>query len=279
MSASPPVFVVGCPRSGTTVLQSCLAAHPRVHTFPESRLLRSVEAAHPLARALGLASPGGHARLAAIYPGLGFDPARCRPRRTVRGYVLDFAAEAAAAAARAGRDVWLEKTPDHLHGIDRLARWLPGARFVHILRGGVDNVCALVDITRRHRSWGPVPWTPAEALARWTRDAAISLACAGRPGHLVLRHADLVERPEAVLRAADRFLGLDFDPRQITGVEPERLAIPLESWKQTVAAGVVRPDTDKYRDLLTPDERAEVERGVAALQARVDALPVPGDSD
>jgi Sulfotransferase family len=275
MSAVPPVFVVGCPRSGTTVLQSCLAAHPRIHTFPESRLLRSVEAAHPLARRLGLASPGGHARLSAIYPELGFDPARCRPRRTVRGYVLDFAAEATAAAARAGRDTWLEKTPDHLHGVALLARWLPGARFVHILRRGVDNVCALVDITRRHRSWGPVPWTPAEALARWTRDAAVSLACAGRPGHLVLRHIDLVERSEAVIRAADRFLGLDFHPAQLAGLGPERVATEHEPWKQTLGAGVVRPNAEKYKDLLTPSEQAEVERGALSLQARVDALPAP----
>src|SRR5271167_4804558 len=39
------LFVVGCPRSGTTLLQSLLAAHPSVHSFPETavfgRLLKT----------------------------------------------------------------------------------------------------------------------------------------------------------------------------------------------------------------------------------------------
>ena len=30
------IFIVGCPRSGTTLLQSLLAAHPQIHSFPET---------------------------------------------------------------------------------------------------------------------------------------------------------------------------------------------------------------------------------------------------
>jgi hypothetical protein len=33
------LFLVGCPRSGTTLLQSLLAAHPQIASFPESHFL------------------------------------------------------------------------------------------------------------------------------------------------------------------------------------------------------------------------------------------------
>ncbi|NJL67494.1 MAG: sulfotransferase [Microcoleus sp. SM1_3_4] len=31
------IFLVGCPRSGTTILQSLLASHPEIISFPESK--------------------------------------------------------------------------------------------------------------------------------------------------------------------------------------------------------------------------------------------------
>ena len=39
MPAERPVFVVGCPRSGTTMLQLMLHSHPRIAVPPETRFL------------------------------------------------------------------------------------------------------------------------------------------------------------------------------------------------------------------------------------------------
>src|ERR1044072_7979804 len=39
MLSDRPIFVVGCPRSGTTMLQLMLHAHPRIALPPESRFL------------------------------------------------------------------------------------------------------------------------------------------------------------------------------------------------------------------------------------------------
>ncbi|HEY9694672.1 MAG TPA: sulfotransferase [Oculatellaceae cyanobacterium] len=36
------LFLVGCPRSGTTLLQSLLVAHPEILSFPESHFFRSL---------------------------------------------------------------------------------------------------------------------------------------------------------------------------------------------------------------------------------------------
>ena len=39
MSSTRPIFVVGCPRSGTTMLQLMLHAHRRIAVPPETRFL------------------------------------------------------------------------------------------------------------------------------------------------------------------------------------------------------------------------------------------------
>jgi len=56
------IFLVGCPRSGTTLLQSMLARHDRVFTFPESHLFARSVPSGGLFRMAGLA--GRHARCA-----------------------------------------------------------------------------------------------------------------------------------------------------------------------------------------------------------------------
>ena len=269
------LFLVGCPRSGTTILQSCLGAHPRMFTFQESRLMRTTGGRRAVAARLGVASRVAHAQMSAIYAELGLDAADCRPHFFQAGYVRDFAAAVDRACLAAGRDAWLEKTPDHLHHVGRLSRLIPGVRFVHILRGGFDNVCSLVDVTRKHRNWSTRPLTPPEAFERWAADVETSLACAGRPNHLLVRHADLVASTESVLRAVDRFAGLDFHPAQLAGMELGRIASDAEPWKKGVSGGVSLPDPTRYRDLLAEDERAWLLARVAPLQARIDALSFP----
>ena len=36
------VFIVGCPRSGTTLVQALLARYPGLHSFPETRFFEAL---------------------------------------------------------------------------------------------------------------------------------------------------------------------------------------------------------------------------------------------
>ena len=270
---SPRLFIVGCARSGTTILQSCVGAHPGLFTFPESRLMRTTRGRRPMAARLGLASRVAQPLLRKIYEELGLNPAECLHHVFQAGYVRDFVRAVDRACLAAGKGGWLEKTPDHVRDTDRLTRWVPGAKFIHILRGGYDNVCSLLDVSRRHASWSTRPVTLEECIARWSGDVEASLACLGRPGHCLVRHSDLVENPAAVIRTVDRFAGLDFHPEQLAGLALEQIASVTEPWKKGVSGGVSRPDPDKYHDLLSRAERDHLMGAVASLQARIDALP------
>ncbi|MCF8469696.1 MAG: sulfotransferase [Parvibaculum sp.] len=66
--AAPPVFLVGFPRSGTTLLDQILDAHPNVEVFEERPLLRAVRNAAPgYPKSLATMAPGEQARLRTIY--------------------------------------------------------------------------------------------------------------------------------------------------------------------------------------------------------------------
>ncbi|MDP5181620.1 sulfotransferase [Blastococcus sp. BMG 814] len=127
------IFVVGCPRSGTTLLQSFLAAHPQVHSFPETHFFHRLQAPRGGRRAAGLAATGAAGRLDEAAGRLGA-PRRRPVLPTVRRSGAAFVAMADAAARRNGADTWVEKTPANLYVLDLIERVVPGAQVVHIVR-------------------------------------------------------------------------------------------------------------------------------------------------
>lgn len=100
---SPPIFVVGCGHSGTSVLLKILNMHPHIHAIPfESRVfLKSV----------------WKIRMARFF-----------------WYKNTIAA---------GKLRWAEKTPAHVHAISRILEIYPGARILLIIRDGRDVALSL----------------------------------------------------------------------------------------------------------------------------------------
>lgn len=201
------VFVVGCPRSGTTLLQAVLAAHPGIATVPETHFASKIRG-----RWAGLSTPFVWPRAARIqlqahrrtteWTGTSVVPWSFRPGP----YHRAFAAAVTAFTARKGATVWLEKSPIHLRYIDELARHHPEARFVHIVRDGRAVTASLVDLAlsepegwlrQLDRSWttdyGSVPKTAIidAAASRWNADVAISRRYLADPRHTIIQYDDL----------------------------------------------------------------------------------------
>ncbi|MCA1645027.1 MAG: sulfotransferase [Chloroflexi bacterium] len=152
-SGSNLLFVVGCPRSGTTWVQRLLASHPRIRTGQESDVfdqyigpqLRAWE--HELDPA---ASGRGGVGLGCYFEDSEF-------RRLLKGYLLELL-EPMAGGLQPG-ELFLEKTPGHVLFVPEIRALLPAARFVHVLRDARDTVASLLGASR---SWGRA-WAPRQA--------------------------------------------------------------------------------------------------------------------
>ena len=278
-SRTPPtvaarVFLVGCPRSGTTLLQSLLCAHPQVFSVPETHLYSKIPSQSRVLRRLGFARRDAPARFSALLASLGL------PRVTVqspfvRDYLRGLAAALDAATLEAGKTVWLEKTPRHLLFVGSIARALPGAKFVHLVRRGPDVVASLYEVTRDY----PEVWGGARSLEacteRWLRDTRLSRRFEGAAGHFTARYEALTADPEGYLRELFAFIGVPSGDAVLAEVlsSYRHAADDVtggEGWKEGVR-GAIRPSRGKFTR-LAPERQAYVLGRTRPLERRPNRL-------
>lgn len=122
--APPPAgFVVGCGRSGTTILGKMLTIHPEIcYLFEPYHLWASVERRTDVANL--------HYDVDGLFM---MDASHATPEARLRFNRLVYGAR-----ARSGRPLVVEKTPHNVVRIGFLDALAPGSRFIHIVRSGLD---------------------------------------------------------------------------------------------------------------------------------------------
>ncbi|MCB9913671.1 MAG: sulfotransferase [Planctomycetes bacterium] len=151
MPASPDthaVFVVGSPRSGTSVLAWALAQHPELATGPEMDL------PFLLARLCSAQAPADAIALDKLPP---LEAALQQALRRPDGWLAKHAVGRdellaalgrgydALARERSGGKRWIDSTPAAALACPQLAKLFPAARFLHILRDGRATVSSMVN--------------------------------------------------------------------------------------------------------------------------------------
>jgi len=280
------LFVVGCARSGTTLLQSLLAAHPAVLSFPETsvfgRLLsggvmrsfrvetpvRGMTAAEVDRSALGSVhrrTQLAYRRTAGLLDKLG--------RRDLEG-ILPIRSKSMAQFADGfigvldrlaldqGKSWWVEKSPENVRFVREILELVPGAKFINIVRDGRQNVTALYDMARKYpdRFW--VKYRDLdEAIEHWNVCIRHTRRLLGIAQVLVVRYERLVSETEAVLEEVCGFAGLPFrrdmiDRRAETA---SRLMTAREPWKADVLTPMRSSPEDKFNEVFTADQRAYID--------------------
>ncbi|HUA19620.1 MAG TPA: sulfotransferase [Bryobacteraceae bacterium] len=213
----PPIFIVGAPRSGTSLLRQMLNRHPALAICYETHFLRLVYGTRQR-RAFGdLSDPQNRRRLVNQYVSLpytrdlGVDCQRLADKLmqegasypAIFGCVLDFYAESQ------GKRRCGEKTPGHSLYVETLCEWFPGAIVLHIIRDPRDVVASLMRM--------PFGSPSAMVNARtWRRYALAARRSSHRPEYLEVRYETLVREPEQELTRICRFLGEEFSPCMLT---------------------------------------------------------------
>jgi hypothetical protein len=234
------VFLVGCPRSGTTLLQSLLAANSQVSSFPESHFFEKLFSGWRLLYLCGIASRGA------------------KPRWKLRQYVRSFVYIFDKITLEYGRTFWLEKTPGHVQHVREIEQLVPSAKFVHILRNGADNIASMYEVAQRYpESWSKWYGTLDQCIARWIKDARISRACDGLENHRVIEYNRLVESSEEVLRELCQFIGLTFEPGMLENYTSSaaQLILKKEKWKSAVYETIQKISLSKFDTFLDSWQR------------------------
>jgi len=184
----PPIFVVGCPRSGTTLLRLILDSHPSISAGPESRFLWGIRAIEE--------------RNWATLAGFGLERAEwhAQVRSLFEAFHLRY-------AQHQGKVRWADKSPDYALMLDYLDVLYPAAQVVHIVRDPRD----VIDAWRRFYGRRSM-YRAARAWVRYVGAAHRFAQQRGETKVWELRYEDLVGRPEPTLRALFGWLGEPWDP-------------------------------------------------------------------
>lgn len=220
-----PFFVVGYPRSGTTLLRFMLASHPRLFIPGETGFIPYLRAPanRPLGRREVRRVSRRIARLNVEWQGTvaeapALEEALVEPRL---GELVDELFRRRMRGAGAAR--WGDKTPLYVLHMPALAAIFPGARFIHLVRDGRDVAASAV------AKWGRrypqrLYLDEVYILLRWAEAVRRGRRTGARFGggcYLEIRYEELVRRPEATLRGVCDFLGEELHPDMLAH---ERLA-------------------------------------------------------
>lgn len=197
-----PIFVVGCPRSGTTLLRNLLRSHPRLTFPPESHFIPDLFRAYGDPKsdyeACSLASKilrlwWVRSWRLSLAPS---DFASCRSFGQVLSLLYG------AWAAMEGKPRWGDKTPHYVTQIPLLVRIFPRAKVIHVYRDGRDVAL----------SWLESRFEPRNVFtaAKMWRDRVTAGAQAGADlsadQYMEVRYETLLQRPRETMQTVCDFV-------------------------------------------------------------------------
>jgi tetratricopeptide (TPR) repeat protein len=213
-----PLFIVGMPRSGTTLVEAILSRHPEVLTHGEASGLPVVEE-----RALRRLTPS-HRRIGRHELILGLD----RDWLTARAEEV---LQRAMAGATPKPSIVTDKLPENAVRLGLVARLFPNARVVHVRRHPLDvGVSNFFQRFSHGQGYSTrLEWTGirtrqiAESMAIWKRAVDLPI--------LDLSYERLVEDPEGQVRRLLDFAGLEWTPDVLEPRRTARAVLTASQWQ------------------------------------------------
>lgn len=252
-----PIFIVGSPRSGTTLLQYMLRAHPRIclptgesHFFIP--LYRNRDAYGPMTSIasirhllVDLHRNHGHFLDEDLH-GIKFDPDALSVEFH-EGGVNSVSGVLAAVfdknAKAEGKVRWGDKTPYYALHLPTLLEMFPDAQIIHLVRDGRGVAWSLMD--RKHDFKVYNAFHAGKYWQQYVERARKSGQTLGAQTYLETRYEDLLENPEMELQKICVFLGETYSPDLLEYQKPP------ETTHTLLHKPLQKDNSDKWRRRMT----------------------------
>ncbi len=200
-----PFFILGAPRSGTTLLRDCLRLHPRLECPEETHIFRWGDpfGTHMYQRHYkGSKLFDKHRELDGVdHFGFHYALKHCRNRRKL----MDWYGQAYLEARDNPDGRWFEKSPQNVYGVLLIAEFYPAAKFLHIHRHPLNVVSSLIEgkVMRKHDLWG--------AISSWIESAMVlrQFKKINRPLIIDIPYEDFTASPGDWVKKIMEFVGED----------------------------------------------------------------------
>ena len=244
-------FIVGCPRSGTTMVQQALNRHSQIAIPPETKYFfsffghpRRCQARHVqrLNADLDIRLPTPARRVRSVADG--------------RDYYELMARQYVRRLNKKGVTAFGEKTPEHTGLLPNVRRLFPDAKILVLYRDGRDVAQSLTQVpwmsTNLYVNFAV--WLYYQWVVRAERQGA-------GPNVHFARYEDIVAAPEKQLTRILHFLGLPYERAVVEG-HGNREGVPERelAWKGRALERISRERVGVFRRELTDDQIGVLER-------------------
>lgn len=250
-----PIFIVGGPRSGTTLLRNMLNRHPAIAICRETEFFHWV---YGRRRTFGsLSDMRNRQRVVKAYLAtrrihrmqVDLQALEETLLREGASYEELFLSLMRFFARVHGRRRCGEKTPHNALVAEMLCQWYPCASVIHLLRDPRDAVASLLRM----------PWAPGNVRSNarsWLRFNLAAWRLRSSPRYLLVRYEQLVAQPEQELRRICAFVGEEYSPAMLVPNWDPTADLP---WFRRAEEPVTTGRLGKWREELTADQVALVE--------------------
>jgi hypothetical protein len=248
---NPYLFIVGCPRSGTTLIQRMVNAHYQVAITPESHWIPRFYAKPWALNSEGfvtkklirrLLTKAKFARLKLSEDELTMLAGKAKQISypELVSLIFDLYGKSQ------GKPLVGDKTPDYVRSIQTLHKLWPSARFVHVIRDGRDVALSMMDWTKVHPKPGDFTTWEQDSISTaavwWELNVQLGRRAGKSLGsdlYYEIRYESLVNHPREETEALCAFLGVPDDDAMLRfheataardpGLEATRARLPVTS--------------------------------------------------
>ncbi len=291
-TTNAPVFVVGVPRSGTTLLAAMLAAHSRMSCGPETHFFRQ------LAKSVTSSAVDPDTLIdPQTWPSLALDFicsithssfSSAERLRLTEKYQLQKAQIESFLAARdptvanmlasiaqpfmerMGKFRWVEKTPDHIQSVKSIRKYFADSPILRITRDPRD-----VALSLRKVPWGAMSLMEAFSYWRAMDESSNDFFTTDRLSYS-LRYEDLIASPKEELTKVCEFLGEEFEEGMLdTSSTGKMLNSRNVPWKDKASQPVDATRISLWKKEFSPEQNLLAE---AILGDRLEVYGYPREA-
>lgn len=270
------LFVVGCSRSGTSILQRLLVEQLNLWSLPETAFFKNLGAS-PVARADALclfADILDHGikfeksvfwriprSTYSLIKKLGLKEALysfMSSQQATNAFVRIMDSSARIASARG----WVEKTPLHCLCIREILASIPSARIIFVLRHGEAVTASILDRARRYPEQFGHQNNIKVAVQLWNQCIAEAAKWQEHPATHLVSYETLTSDIIDAVRILEDFVGIKTDNQQLgLPCKEAKIVGQNEPWKSALNAPI-RPALSKFDEILSEKEREYAQRNL-----------------
>ncbi len=259
------LFVIGCSRSGTTIIQKHLSESMSLSTLPETDFFGIAGGGGRAAQLLSLAGAPRKRHLTALE--------RLQDDLNAHSITIEVPhhaisiTEAASRFTRAldslaqhdGSLGWIEKTPKHFKHIHLIEKTVPDAHFVHVVREGTSVVASIVDRARRFPGRFKGQSNPEYAIRNWNKAIKATAANLHRTHHCAISYEEFCKQPKRAIDKLMKKFGMNTrrESWPEIKIDDKRIFRKKEEWKENTT-NEINLSESKFNNTFSKQERTRI---------------------